>query len=106
MKYLGYKLTICQSQTPPIIPMCKEYVDYLMFHSKQLKASVINNTSTRKANSSETDYLTPNSPSDALFSYSSELTDYMGNQDVDMVQYTLECNQSMKEGKPCPPQRS
>ena len=69
-----------------------------MFHSKQLEASVINNTSTRKANSSETDYLTPNSPSDALFSYSSELTDYMGNQDVGFVQYTLECNQVKKEG--------
>ena len=70
---------------------------------QQLEASIINNTSTRKANSSDTDYLTPNSPSNTFFSYSSESTDYMVNQDVDMVQYTLKYNQPMKEGKPCPP---
>ena len=56
------KETICQSQTPITIPTYEEYIDYLMFHSKQLEASVITNTPTRKANSSETDYLTPNSP--------------------------------------------
>ena len=97
---------ICQSQTPPVIPTYGEHFDYLMFHSKQLEASVINNTSTRKANSLETDYLTPNSTSDTYFSYSSDLSHYMGNQDVDMVQYTLECNQAMKEGRPHPPQRT
>ena len=29
----------------------------------------------------------------------------MVNQDVDMIQYTLECNQALKEGKPRPPRR-
>ena len=77
-----------------------------MFHSKQVEASVINNTSTRKVNSSETDYLTPTSPSNTYFSYSSKLSNYMGNQDVDMVQYTLECNQAMKEERLRPPQRT
>ena len=100
------KLTICQSQTPATVPMYEECFDYLMFHSKQLEASDINNTSTRKANSLETDYMSPHSPSDALFSYSSELTEYMGNRDVDFVQYTLECNPALKEGKPQPQQRT
>ena len=99
------KITICESQTPPTIPMHEEYFYYFMFHSKQLEASVINNTSTRIVNSSETDYLTPNSPSDTYFSYSSKLSNYMGNQDVDMVQCTLECNQEMKKGRPRPPQK-
>ena len=49
------KRTICQSQAPATVPTYEEYFDYLMFHSKQLEASVVNNTSTRKANSSKTD---------------------------------------------------
>ena len=30
----------------------------------------------------------------------------MVNQDVDMIQYTLECNQALKEGRPRPPRRT
>ena len=63
-----------------------------MFHSKQLEASVVDNTFTRKANSSETDYLSQNSPSDPDYHQASDLSDYMGVQDADFVQYTLECN--------------
>ena len=58
------KKTICQSQTPPTTSTYDEYFDYLMFHAKQIEASIINNITRRKANSSKTDYLTPNSSSD------------------------------------------
>ena len=71
-----------------------------------MEVSVESNTPALKANSSETDYLTQNSPSDPKFSQASDLSSFMGNQVVDMVQYTLECNQAMKEGKPRPPQRT
>ena len=57
-----------------------------MFHSKQLEASVVNNTSTRKANSAETDYLSQNSPSDPDCHQASDLSAYMGVQDEDFVQ--------------------
>ena len=30
----------------------------------------------------------------------------MVNQDVDIIQYTLECNQALKEGTPRPPRRT
>ena len=84
----------------------EEYFDYLMFHSKQLEVSVINNTPTRKTNSSETNYVTTNSPTDLYYSYASDLSNYMLNHNVDMVQYTLECNQAMKEGRSHPPKRT
>ena len=100
------KEIICQSQTPPTIPTYEEYFDYLMFHSKQLEVSVINNTLTKKANSSETEYLTLNSLSDPFFDQATDLSTYMVNRDVDMVQYTLECNQALKEGRPRPPRRT
>ena len=100
------KLTICQSQTPPTISIYEEYFDYLMFHSKQIEVSIVTNTTTRKANSSETDFLTPNSSPDPYFSHATDLSTYMVNQDVDMIQYTLECNQVLKEGRPRPPRRT
>ena len=94
------KQTIYQSTTPATVPTYAEYFDYLMFHSKQLEASVSNNTSTQQANSSETDYLSQNSPSDPDYQQASDLSDYMDVQDADFVQYTLECNKVMNEGKP------
>ena len=100
------KRTICQSTTPPTIPRYMEYFDYLMFHSKQLEASVSDNTSTQQANLSETDYLSQNSPSDPDYQHANDLSDYMGIQDADFTQYTLECNKAINERKPCPPQRT
>ena len=93
------KQTICQSTTPPTVPTYKEYFDYLMFHSKQLEASVSNNISTRQAHLSETDYLSQNSPSDLDYQQASDLSNYMDVQDADFVQYALECNKAMNEGK-------
>ena len=67
------------------MPTYAEYFDYLMFHLKQLKASLVDNTSSRKANSSETDYLSQNSPSDPDYHQGNDLSDYMGVQDADFV---------------------
>ena len=100
------KRTICQSSTHPTVPTYSEYFDYLMFHLKQLEASVINNTSTRQANSSETDYLSQYSPSDLDYQQASDLSDYMDVQDVDFIQHTLECNKAFNEGKPRLQQRT
>ena len=68
------KRTICQSATPPTVPTYSEYFDYLMFHLKQLEASVIDNTSTCQANSSETEYLSQYSPSDPDYQQASDLS--------------------------------
>ena len=87
-------------------PTYEKYYKYLLQYAKKMEVSVEINTPACKANSSETDYLTQKSPSDPNFSQASDLSSFMGNQDVDMVQYTLECNQAMKEGRPRPPQRT
>ena len=94
------KRTICQSTTPATVPTYAEYFDYLMFHLKQLEVSSVDNTSTRKAHLSETDYLSQNSPSDPNYHQATDLSVYMGVQDADFVQHTLECNKLMNEEKP------
>ena len=100
------KRTICLNTIPVTVPTYTDYFEYLMFHSKQLEASIVDNTSTRKVNSSETDYLSQNSPSDPDYQQANDLSNYMGIQDADMVQYTLECNKAMNDGKPPPPQKT
>ena len=64
-----------------------------------MEASAVDNTSTRKANSLETDYLSQNSPFDPDYHQATDLSDYMGVQDADFVQYTLKSNKAMNEGK-------
>ena len=49
-------------------PTYDEYYKYLLQYAKKMEVSVEINTPARKANSSETDYLTQNSPSDPNFS--------------------------------------
>ena len=39
---------------------------------------------------------------DLRYDEATELSTYMGQQDVKMVQYTLECNKTMHDGKPRP----
>ena len=77
-------------------PTYDEYYRYLLQYAKKLEVSVEINTPAHKANSSETDYLTQNSPFNSNFSQASDLSSFIGNQDVDMVQHTLEYNQAMK----------
>ena len=100
------KWTICQSAATPTVPTYSEYFDYLMFHSKQLEASIVNNRSTWQANSSATDYLSQYSPSDPDYQQASDLSDYMDVQDIDFIQHTLECNRAFNEGRPRPEQRT
>ena len=50
--------------------------------------------------------MSQNSPSDPDFRQASDLFVYMGVQDADFIQYTLECNKSMNEGKPRSQQRT
>ena len=87
-------------------PSYDEYYKYLLGYAKKLEVAVESNTPALKANPSETDYLIPNSPSDPFFSHATDLSTYMANQDVDMIQYTLQCNQALKEGRPRPPRRT
>ena len=100
------KETICQSQTPPTTPTYDEYFDYLMFHAKQLEASFIDNTTTRKVNSAKSDYLQLYTLSDAFYEDAIDLSSYMVNQDVDTIHNILQCNQALKEGRPRPTQRT
>ena len=83
-----------------------DYYTYLLQYAKKLEVSVENNTPSLKVNSTETGYLTPNTPSDPYFSHATDLSTYMVNQDVDIIQCTLECNQALKEGRPRPPRRT
>ena len=66
-------------------PSYDEYYTYMLQYAKKLEVAVENNTPSLKANSSETDYLTPYSPSDPFFSHATNLSAYMVNQDVDMI---------------------
>ena len=47
------------------LPTYDEYYKYLLGYAKKLEAVVEGNTTSQKANSSETDYLTPYSPSNS-----------------------------------------
>ena len=42
---------------------------------------------------------------DIHYDKATELSAFMGQQDVNIVQYTLECNKAMQEGKPRPKTR-
>ena len=68
-----------------LTPMYDEYCKYLLQITKKLEIFVAINTPARKANSSETDYLSQNSPSDPEFNQVSDLSDYIGVQDADFV---------------------
>ena len=82
---LATKETNYQSQTPPTTPTYDKYLDYLMLHAKQIEAFIINNTTKRKSNSAEFDYLQPYTPSDPFYEDATNLSSYMINQDVDII---------------------
>ena len=58
----------------------------------------------RKANVA-TMHMDPYSSDNVHYDKATELSAFMGQQDVDMVQYTLECNKAMQDGKPRPKAR-
>ena len=89
-------------------PTYDEYYKYLLGYAKKLEAAIKDNTPSQKANSSETDYLTPYTPLDSCYSNATNLSTYMSDRgdDVDMIQDVLQCHQAMKEGRPRPPPRT
>ena len=97
------KETICQSQIPPTSPTYDKYFDYLTFHAKQTEAFIIDNNTTRKANSTKSDYLQSYISSDPFYEDATDLTSYMVNQDIVMIHDILQCNQPLKQGRPCSP---
>ena len=88
------------------LPTYDEYYKYLLVYAKKLEAAVEDNTPSQKK-SSETDYLTPYSPSASCYSNATDLLAYMLDRgdDVDMIHDVLQCYQAMIEGRPrLPPQ--
>ena len=90
---------------PGTTPTYDEYYAYILGFAKKLEAAVTNNTTSRKANIAKLDYLLLYSPSDEYYNDATILSNYMVDQrgDVNMIQDVLQCNQAMKQGKPCPP---
>ena len=87
-------------------PSYDEYYKYMLQYAKKLEVAVERNTPALKTNSSKTAYLTPYSPSDPFFSQATDPSTYMVSQEVDVIQYILQCNQALKEGRLRPPQRT
>ena len=88
-------------------PTYEEMYTYLLRFAKKLEAGITENTTSRKANSAESSYLSPYSPSDDQYEDATELYSYMGERgDVDAILDFLLCSKALKEGKPRPPSRS
>ena len=89
------------------VPTYEEYYAYLLQYSKKVEAAIHDDTTGRKVNSAESDYLSPYSQDDDLYEKASELNSYMGERgDVDMIHDMLLCNQALNEGKSRPQPRS
>ena len=85
----------------------QEFYAYLLKFAQKLEAAVTDNTTSRKANSAESSYLSPYSPSDEQYNDTTELLSYMEDQgDVEMIHDVLLCSQALKQGKLRLPPRS
>ena len=93
---------------PGSTPTYDEYYENMLGYIKKLEAAVADNTPSGENNVSKSDYLTPYSPSDSCYNNATDLSIYMidREEDVDMVQDILQCNQAIKQGKLCPPPRT
>ena len=88
-------------------PTYDEFYAYLLKFSKKVEAAITNNTTSRKANSANSSYLSPYLPSDDQYEDTTELHSYMGERgDVDAIHDFLLCSKALKEGKPRPPPRT
>ena len=84
-------------------PMYDEFYAYLLKFSKKVEAAITDNTTSQKANSANSSYLLPYSPSDDQYEDATELNSYMGEQgDVDAIHDFLLYRKALKEGKPRP----
>ena len=100
--------TIRQNTSPGTIPTYDQYFEYLMFHTKQLEAAITDNTTSRKANVAQSDYLHAYSPSDEYYDDDAEFSAYMidRGRDIAIIHDVLRCNKALKEGKTHPPPRT
>ena len=80
-----------ETMIPNTTPLYDEYFEYMLGYAKKLEAAVTNNTTSRKENVAESNYLLPYSPSDECYNDAIELSSYMVDQggDEDMIQDTL-----------------
>ena len=94
--------------SPDTIPTYDQYFEYLMYHVKQLEAAITDNTTSRKANIAESDYMQPYSSSDEYYDDTAKLLTFMVDRggDVNMINDVLQCNKAMKQGKTVPPLRT
>mmetsp|Transcript_41757 Transcript_41757/g.46622 ORF Transcript_41757/g.46622 Transcript_41757/m.46622 type:complete len:175 (+) Transcript_41757:754-1278(+) len=99
--------TIQASMSADTISTYDQYFEYLMDQLKQLEITITNNNTSRKANSAESSYLSPYSPSDEQYNDATELFCYMGDRrDVDMgkrgvvdsIHDFLLCSKALKKG--------
>jgi len=96
--------TICANMLTGTVPTYDQYFEYLMDHSKQLEIVVTNDDTSCKANSAESSYLSPYTPTDDQYEVATQLNSYMGERgDVDVIHDFLLCKKALKEGKPRPP---
>ena len=79
-------------------------MEYLVSHTEKLEESSIDNSG-RKANEVQTSFLDSYIPDDSHYEEATDLTTYMGERNVDMIQSTLECYQALREGKTHPKHR-
>ena len=56
----------------------------MLVYTKKLEAASTNNTTSRKANVAESDYLQPYSPSDEYYDDEAELSTFMVNREGDV----------------------
>ena len=55
---------VTEALKPGTTPINDEYYGYMLGYAKKLEAAVTDNTTSRKANSAESGYLSPYSPTD------------------------------------------
>ena len=70
-----------------VAPTYQEYYDYLMSIAEKLEDVIIDNSSSRKVNVAETDFLEPYTPFGNHYAEATDLSSYMGTRgtDVDMI---------------------
>ena len=90
--------TIRKNISAGSVPTYDQYFEYIFDHAKKLEVAVTDNTTSQKANISESDYLQPYLHSNSCYNNATNLSTYMIDRggDVDMIQEVFQCTQAMK----------
>ena len=67
---------VTKNMKPNTTPTYDEYFEFMLNYAKKLEAVVTDNTTNRKENVAESDYLQPYSPSDEYYAAAAELSCY------------------------------